>query len=146
SEDASQNLVFFAFDLLFESGEDLRREPLSERKRRLETLLERGKPGERIRYVAHFESTADTVLLSACKMNLEGIISKRLDAAYVSGRSGSWTKGNGREGREGVIGGGTTEGGALRSLLAGVTRGGHLVYVGKIGTGYGREVAARLLP
>jgi bifunctional non-homologous end joining protein LigD len=99
-----------------------------------------------VRFVQHFESTADTLLLSACKMHLEGIVSKRLDAPYVSGRSGSWTKAKCRATHEVVLGGWTTEGGGLRSLLAGVNRDGHLVYVGRIGTGYGASVAAKLLP
>jgi bifunctional non-homologous end joining protein LigD len=145
SEDKSENLIFFAFDLLFADHADLRALPLSERKSRLEVLLET-LGGDRLRYVQHFESRADTVLLSACKMDLEGIVSKRLDAPYVSGRSGSWTKAKCRAGHEVVLGGWTTEGGKFSSLLAGVNRGGHLVYVGRIGTGYGQEVAARLMP
>jgi bifunctional non-homologous end joining protein LigD len=146
SENQSQNLVFFAFDLLATANEDLRPLSLADRKQRLHDLLEQANPGESIRYVAHFESTADTVLLSACKMHLEGIVSKRLDAAYTSGRSGSWTKAKCRAGHEVVLGGWTIEAGGLRSLLAGVNRGGHLVYVGRIGTGYGAAVAAKLLP
>ena len=146
SENQSDNLVFFAFDLLVEGKEDLRALPLVERKARLQTLLEKANAGDSIRRVAHFESTADTVLLSACKMHLEGIVSKRLDARYVSGRSGGWTKAKCRAGHEVVLGGWTTEAGVLRSLLAGVNRDGHLVYVGRIGTGYRAAVSAKLLP
>jgi bifunctional non-homologous end joining protein LigD len=146
SEHQSRHLVFFAFDLLAVGNEDLRDLPLADRKARLHDLLEAANPGESIRYVAHFESTADTVLQSACRMHLEGIISKRLDAPYASGRSGSWTKAKCRAGHEVVLGGWTNEGGQLRSLLAGVNRGGHLGYVGRIGTGYGAAVAAKLLP
>jgi bifunctional non-homologous end joining protein LigD len=79
-------------------------------------------------------------------MHLEGIVSKRLDSPYTSGRSGDWTKAKCRAGHEVVLGGWTTEGGGLRSLLAGVNRDGHLVYVGRIGTGSGAAVAAKLLP
>jgi bifunctional non-homologous end joining protein LigD len=146
SENQSQNLVFFAFDLLATAKQDLRPLPLAERKQQLHDLLEQADLGESIRYVSHFESTADTVLLSACKMHLEGIVSKRLDAPYTSGRSGSWTKAKCRAGHEVVLGGWTTEAGELRSLLAGVNRDGHLVYVGRIGTGYGAAVASKLLP
>jgi bifunctional non-homologous end joining protein LigD len=146
SENRSENLVFFAFDLLVEGREDLRPLALSERKARLESLLNSAQAGDQIRYVAHFESTADTVLLSACKMHLEGIVSKRLDAPYASGRSGGWTKAKCRAGHEVVLGGWTTEAGGLRSLLAGVNRDGHLVYVGRIGTGYGAAIASKLLP
>jgi bifunctional non-homologous end joining protein LigD len=146
SEKRSENLVFFAFDLLFDGNEDLRPLSLADRKARLDSLLKKARAGDSIRYVAHFESTADTVLLSACKMHLEGIVSKRLDAAYVSGRSGAWTKAKCRAGQEVVLGGWTTEAGGVRSLLAGVNRDGHLIYVGRIGTGYGAAVAKKLLP
>jgi bifunctional non-homologous end joining protein LigD len=146
SENQSDNLVFFAFDLLVEGKEDLRPLSLAERKARLHSVLEKADLGVSFRYVEHFESTADTVLLSACKMHLEGIVSKKLDAPYVSGRSGSWTKAKCRAGHEVVLGGWTTESGSLRSLLAGVNRDGHLVYVGRIGTGYSASVASKLLP
>jgi len=146
SEDQSDHLVFFAFDVLVESKQDLRSLPLVDRKQRLQSLLEDADLGDSLRYVAHVESNGDEVLASACKMNLEGIVSKRLDAPYRSGRSGSWTKAKCRAGHEVVIGAWTTEAGALRSLLAGVNRDGHLVYVGRIGTGYGAAVAAQLLP
>ena len=146
SANSSEHLVFFAFDLMVDGKEDLRSSALADRKTRLESLLAKAEVSNSIRYVAHFESTADTVLLSACKMQLEGIVSKRLDAPYMSGRSGSWTKAKCRAGHEVVLGGWTTEAGGLRSLLAGVNRDGHLVYVGRIGTGYGAAVAGKLLP
>ena len=146
SEDRSGNLVFFAFDLLMEGNQDLRPLPLADRKHRLKALLAKAHVAHSIRYVEHFESTADTVLRSACRMHLEGIVSKRLDAPYVSGRSGSWTKAKCRAGQEVVIGGWTTQSGRLRSLLAGVHRDGHLIYVGRIGTGYGAATMSALLP
>ena len=145
ADNQSEHLVFFAFDLLFEGHTDLRALPLIERKARLARLLARS-AGEHIRYVQHLDSRADAVLLSASKLGLEGIVSKRLDAPYSSGRADSWRKSKCRPGLEVVIGGWTSESGDLRSLLAGVYRGGHLVYVGRIGTGYGREAAKRLLP
>jgi bifunctional non-homologous end joining protein LigD len=146
SENQSEDLVFFAFDLLVAGKEDLRPLPLADRKERLQSLLQKSRAGDSIRYVAHFESTAENVLESACKMNLEGIVSKKLDAPHISGRSSGWTKAKCRAGHEVVLGGWTTEAGGLRSLLAGVNRGGHLVYVGRIGTGYSAAVAAKLLP
>ena len=146
SENESENLVFFAFDLLVVGKEDLRPLPLADRKERLQSLLQKSQAGDSIRYVAHFESTADTVLQSACKMNLEGIVSKKLDSPHLSGRSTGWTKAKCRAGHEVVLGGWTTEAGGLRSLLAGVNRDGHLVYVGRIGTGYSAAVTSKLLP
>jgi bifunctional non-homologous end joining protein LigD len=145
SEDNSSALVFFGFDLLFEKGTDLRALPLAERKARLERLLERG-AGEHLRFVQHLESRGDRVLASACKMGLEGIVSKKLSAPYVSGRGDAWQKTKCRAGHEVVLGGWTSESGSLRSLLAGVNRDGHLAYVGRIGTGYTRAIAAELGP
>ncbi|WP_421736982.1 DNA ligase D [Caulobacter sp.] len=144
SDARTDELIFFAFDLLFEGGADLRDLPLSERKIRLKALLA-GAPST-LRYVDHFVTAGDAVLQSACRMDLEGIISKRLDAAYRSGRGDSWVKSKCRQGHEVVIGGWTTTGQAFRSLLAGVYRGDRLIYVGRIGTGYGREKVARLTP
>jgi bifunctional non-homologous end joining protein LigD len=146
SEEKSEDLVFFAFDLLFEGREDLRVLPLRERKLRLEKLIGPRDLGGRIRYVAHLVSNAEAVLSSASKMGLEGIVSKRLDAPYRSGRAESWIKSKCRPGQEVILGGWTTEGGTVRSLLAGAHRDGRLVYVGRIGTGYGRAVAKTLLP
>ena len=146
SEGNSESLVLFAFDLLVEGREDCRPLPLLERKQRLQQLLSDAGSLDHIRYVEHFESKADTVLRSACKMELEGIVSKRVDAPYASGRGDAWTKSKCRTGHEVVLGGWTTESGTVRSLLAGVNRDGHLVYVGRIGTGFGRDTAARILP
>jgi bifunctional non-homologous end joining protein LigD len=146
AEEKSENLVFFAFDLLFEGREDLRTLPLTDRKARLEKLIGSRDLGGRIRYVAHLVSNAEAVLSSARNMGLEGIVSKKLDAPYRSGRAGSWTKAKCRPGQEVILGGWTTEGGTVRSLLAGAHRDGRLVYVGRIGTGYGHAVAKSLLP
>jgi bifunctional non-homologous end joining protein LigD len=141
----SKDLVFYAFDLLFEGKEDLRALPLRERKARLEKLLS-ARDGHRIRYVAHLLSNAEAVLSSACKMGLEGIVSKRLDAPYRPGRGDSWVKTKCRAGQEVVLGGWTSESGSVRSLLAGVYRDGSLMYAGRIGTGYGQAVAKTLSP
>jgi bifunctional non-homologous end joining protein LigD len=145
SEGNSENLVFFGFDLLFEGREDLRTLPLSERKARLEALLERDVSNQ-LRYLKHLQSDANEVFSSACKMGFEGIVSKQLNASYRAGRTGSWTKAKCRAGQEVVIGGWTSEAGTVRSLLAGVYRDDKLAYVGRIGTGYGRRIAAELTP
>ena len=140
-------LVYFVFDLLFDGKEDLRALPLSDRKARLQALVEHEGQKGRIRFVEHFETGGDAVLSSACRMHLEGIVSKRLDSPYVSGRSSNWTKAKCRGGQEVVIAGWTSEGANdFRSLIAGVHRNGKLVHVGRIGTGFGRDKAAELLP
>ncbi|HLI11177.1 MAG TPA: DNA ligase D [Alphaproteobacteria bacterium] len=146
SEKADGDLIFFAFDLLFANGRDLRPLPLSERKAALRSLLDnvqsRAMP---IRYVEHFETGGDAILKSACRMSLEGIVSKRLDAPYRSGRGDAWTKAKCRAGHEVVIGGWTGQATHLRSLLVGVHRGKHLVYIGRVGTGFGTARAKDIL-
>lgn len=144
SDGDSGDLIFFAFDLLAQDGEDLRDLPLRERKARLKAMM--GGDEARLRFVDHFETAGDAVLLSACKLELEGVISKRLDAPYRSGRSETWTKAKCRAGHEVVIGGYTTTGSAFRSLIAGVYRDGKLAHVGRIGTGFGRDKVGKLLP
>ena len=144
SENKTEDLVFFIFDLLSLKGEDLRRTPLRERKARLKLVVE-ALDDTRLRYVDHFESAGDAVLKSACRLDLEGIVSKRLDDPYRSGRTGSWTKAKCRGGQEVVIGGWAGGPDGFRSLLAGVWREGQLIYLGRIGTGYGRDTAADLL-
>ena len=131
----SERLIYFAFDLLFLDGEDLRHLPLEQRKAQLEALLGAKQTGQ-IRYTEHFHAPGPQVLDSACKMNLEGIISKRAAEPYKSGRAGQWTKTKCRGGQEVVIGGWTTTNGKFRSLLAGVYRDKELVPVGRVGTGF----------
>jgi len=146
SEEKTQDLVFFAFDLLFIEGADLRELPLLQRKEQLKTCLDEHADGVVLRYVEHFETGGDAVLKSACKLSLEGIVSKAIAAPYVSGRSDTWTKAKCRAGHEVVIGGWSTTAGKFRSLLVGVNRGPHFVYVGRVGTGYSAAKVDALLP
>lgn len=147
SDGKTGNLIFFAFDLLFTDGEDLRGLPLDERKQRLKKLLESRKAKSKLlRYVEHFESGGDAILQSACKLSLEGIVSKKLDASYRSGRSENWTKAKCRAGHEVVLGGWKTTNGKFRSLMAGVYRGDHLAFVGIVGTGFGQDTVRRIMP
>jgi bifunctional non-homologous end joining protein LigD len=145
SEHETAKLTFFAFDLLYLKDMDLRSEPMSERKQQLSELLDK-LDSSTLRYLEHFEARADAVLNSACRMSLEGIVSKRLDDTYTSGRSGRWTKAKCRAGHEVVIGGYTFRGGTLRSLLVGVHRKDRLVYVGRVGTGFGARSLELLWP
>ncbi|MGN6763543.1 MAG: DNA ligase D, partial [Rhizobiaceae bacterium] len=146
SEGKTDDLVYFAFDLLFDGGEDLRALALSERKARLQQFLTDAGEDPQIRFVEHFETGGDAVLRSACRMSLEGIVSKRADAPYVSGRTDTWAKSKCRAGHEVVIGGYSTTNGKFRSLLVGVNRGDHFVYVGRVGTGYSAAKLKDLVP
>ena len=148
SADDGAKLVFYVFDLLYLRGKDLRSRPLSERKRRLQELIGTLPGGKRapLRFVEDFKEPGDSVLKSACRMSLEGIVSKRLNAPYVSERADTWLKSKCRGGQEVVIGGWTTDQGALRSLLVGVKREGRLAYVGRVGTGFSAAKKKILLP
>jgi ATP-dependent DNA ligase len=82
--------VACAFDLLMLDGDDLRRRPLSERKVALRKVLRRTQGG--IQYVEHTEGDGAEMFEAVCKLGLEGIVSKRIDAPYHSGPSKSWIK------------------------------------------------------
>ena len=145
SEGKSDRLVFFAFDLLFAEGRDLRAEPLTTRKSELATMIA-GLEIPSIRFVEHFDADGAAVFQSARDLGLEGIVSKQTKSPYRSGRSESWTKAKIRAGRAVVLGGWTQSDGAFRSLLGGVFRDGALAYVGRIGTGYSAATVTRLMP
>ena len=153
SDGQTGDLVYFAFDLLFEGDEDLRKLPLSHRKARLQAYLDRipKAAAKRVRYVDHFASSGKAVLESACRMDLEGVISKQLDAPYQAGRSTSWVKSKCRGRDEVVIGGWTSEGDRFRSLIVGVQdvdakAGKGLRHLGRVGTGYAQPLVKTLLP
>jgi len=148
SDGNTDGLIYFAFDLLFEDGADLRTLPLCERKERLEALLNKHARAETspLRYVAHFAADGDDMLASAREHGLEGIISKQADASYRAGRTGNWLKIKTRPGQEVVIGAWTSNKGKFSSLMVGVHRDGHLAYTGNVGTGYGAETVNRIMP
>jgi bifunctional non-homologous end joining protein LigD len=148
SDGDTDGLIFFAFDLLFAGGEDLRTMPLTERKERLRAFLSKHVRSKNLplRYVEHFDADGDTVMQSARSAGLEGIISKQANATYRSGRSGAWLKSKSRPGHEVVIGAWTSTNGKFSSLMVGVNKGDHLAYTGNVGTGYGAETVKQIMP
>jgi bifunctional non-homologous end joining protein LigD len=84
------SVFLYAFDLIELNGDDLRRDPLEVRKATLASLLKRTAPGLRLN--EHIEADGLTVFAHACKMGLEGIVSKRKTSTYRSGRSPDWLK------------------------------------------------------
>jgi bifunctional non-homologous end joining protein LigD len=87
---ANERIFLYAFDLIELNGDDLRRDPLEGRKTALEMIL--AKAGSGVRFNEHMEGDGETVFRHACKLGLEGIVSKRKDSAYRSGRSPDWLK------------------------------------------------------
>lgn len=147
SGDTRADLAFFAFDLLREGARDLRPLPQRERKARLRALLARGADDASLRYVEDFDAPGDAILRSACRLSMEGVVSKRADRPYAAGRSGAWVKAKCRGTDEVVIGGWSRDrsGTGLGALLVGAWREGVLVYLGRVGTGFGAAQSRRLL-
>src|SRR5262249_9020686 len=87
---ANESISLYAFDLIELNGDDLRRDPLEVRKATLASIVAKASPG--IRFNEHIEGDGPTVFAHACKMGLEGIVSKRRDSSYRSGRSPDWLK------------------------------------------------------
>ncbi len=140
----SARMVFFAFDLLAEGRRDLRAMPLRARKAALEALLKDAP--SRLRYVAHWEMDGRAIGRAACEMGLEGLVSKRLEAAYTPGGRDDWIKSKCRPAQEVVIGGWSAENDRLRSLLVGAYENGALRYLGRVGTGFNARTLAQLKP
>ncbi len=139
-------LVYFAFDLIQLEGERIDRLPLEARKARLLELVGPSKSG-RIRYTEHVDGPGTDVFEQACRMGVEGIVSKRRDLPYQPGRRDSWRKIKCLQRDLFVIGGFTDQEGAqdgLGALLVGRYRGERLVYAGRVGTGFTHAVARDL--
>ena len=148
---ARTTFTYFAFDLLYLDGQDLRERPLRERKELLRKLLAR--QSSVIRYSDHVVGGGAAFFAAACKLGLEGIVSKRADARYRTGRNSDWQKTKCLKRQEFVIGGFTDPEGsreAVGALLVGYYDGGRLHWAGKVGTGPGwtarylRELRKRL--
>ena len=87
---ANERIFLYALDLIELNGDDLRRDPLEVRKATLASIVAKASPG--IRFNEHIEGDGPTVFAHACKLGLEGIVSKRKDSAYRSGCSPDWLK------------------------------------------------------
>lgn len=151
AEGRGDRLVFYAFDLMHLDGEDLRKLPLTERKARLEPLLN-GAPAA-LRYSEHFDDGGEIVLRHACRLGLEGVVSKLRDSPYRSGRGRSWVKSKCSARQEFVVAGyvpSSVSDSAIGSLVLGVFEDGALHHVGRVGTGFSNQTArdlfARLQP
>jgi bifunctional non-homologous end joining protein LigD len=145
AEDPAIPLQYHLFDLLNAAGEDTRELPLLERKERLGDIL--ASPPEGISYSDHIRLEGDQVLASACSMKLEGVISKRANAPYESGRGGDWIKSKCIGNDEFVIGGfrkSDKRGRAFSSLLLGEYSGSKLIYRGRVGTGFDDTTFSKL--
>ncbi|TCN17298.1 bifunctional non-homologous end joining protein LigD [Sinorhizobium americanum] len=140
-----REILFFAFDLLYLDGRDLRRLPLSERRRLLESIIVAGRAGV-IRLSEEVEASGEEFFRIACEHGLEGIVAKRRDIPYHSGRRPDWQKIKCVRSDSFVIVGfePSTVPGAIGRLLLAARRRGELVYVGGCGTGWTYAASAKL--
>ena len=138
---------YFVFDLLYCEGFDLTKLVLKDRKGLLQQVLATLPPGSPIRFSEHLDVDGPTVLAHACRFGLEGIISKRADLPYKSGRGDHWLKSKCLERQEFIILGyipSTAASRSVGSLALGYYDNGKLVYAGRVGTGWSSERARSL--
>jgi bifunctional non-homologous end joining protein LigD len=148
---ANQEIVYFLFDLPYFDGSDLRNVPLWARRALLSQLVEG--EGDRIRFSQNFDAPVAQVFEAAAGLGLEGLMLKRRDARYESGRTQTWLKAKCRLRQELVVCGFTARGGKdgeVGSLLLGYYVGRKLHDAGSVGTGWdartGRDLWVRLKP
>jgi bifunctional non-homologous end joining protein LigD len=147
SESRPDLMTFYAFDLLHLDGADLRAEPLVERKARLQDLFGGVEEDGPLRYSEHFSEAGKTMLSHVCRMGLEGVLSKRADAPYRSGRGYDWIKSKCTLRQEFVIVGylpSQKAGRGLRSLVLAYQEKGKLRPAGHVGTGFSGKMLGDL--
>jgi bifunctional non-homologous end joining protein LigD len=138
-------MKFYAFDLLHLDGTNLADLPLSRRKDALARLLRR--QPDPLHYSESLTERGTTLLRHACKLGLEGIVSKIADAPYRSGRGHDWLKTKCSERQEFVVAGvvpSTADPQAVGALVLGFYDDGKLHYAGRTGTGFTQDIARRL--
>ena len=149
-----EHITYFLFDLLYVDGVDLRDSPLQERRSRLQAVLDKD-DSDVLKFSADFDQPVESLLDSACRMQLEGLIGKRLDSPYIGRRSSDWIKLKCKQRQEFVIVGYTDPKGSrsgFGALLLALhdKESGELRYSGKVGTGFSattlHSIHARLKP
>jgi bifunctional non-homologous end joining protein LigD len=138
---------YLVFDLLHCNSYDLTRVALSDRKDLLQNIVSGLASDSLVRFSEHLAVDGPTMLAHACRMGLEGIVSKRIDLGYRTGRNDSWLKAKCQKSQEFVILGyvrSTAASGAVGSLVLGYYDRGKLVYAGRVGTGWSLSTASAL--
>lgn len=146
SEGRTDRFILYLFDLLYLDGSDLRASPLIARKEALSRLLAHASGPLRIS--THFEEDGALVQRHACRLGLEGIVSKLRNSTYRSGRGKDWVKSRCNERQEMVIAGyvpSSTGRDAIGSLVLGYYDDGALMHAGRVGTGFSRKTARELM-
>jgi bifunctional non-homologous end joining protein LigD len=136
----SDKIVLVAFDLLYLKGHDLRQLPLFERKMLLEKLLD----GTDIQFSESFAIDGREMFTHACKVGLEGVVSKVRDSRYPAGRTNDWVKTTCAQRETLPIAGFALDGKEWDGIYVGRYRGDDLVYAGKVDHGFDRASATEL--
>lgn len=139
------SIQYFVFDVISVDGKNVTKKPLLDRKALLKKALSWRRP---LRYVDHVVGDGEASLEAACQQGLEGVIAKRIQARYVSGRSKEWLKFKCANEQEFVIGAYTDPQGSrvgFGALLIGYYEDGELRYAGKVGTGFNESLLRSLL-
>ncbi|WOH63314.1 non-homologous end-joining DNA ligase [Bradyrhizobium sp. BWA-3-5] len=136
----SKKIVLVAFDLLYLDGYDLRKLPLTERKAHLKNLVE----GTDIQFSESFELDGKEMFAHACKVGLEGVVSKVRDSRYSSGRGRDWAKITCVQRETLAIAGFALDGNDWDGIYLGRRRGHDLVYAGKVDHGFDEKSSAEL--
>lgn len=143
SKSPSPELRFYAFDILYLEMLDLRGCTLLDRKRVLKAFLDGVEPP--IHYSEHLEADGPEIWRQACKLELEGVVSKRVDGKYHSGRTDAWTKTTCRQRETFVLAGVAEKRGHFDGVYLGKREGRRLVYAGKLERGFSDEDKRRIL-
>jgi bifunctional non-homologous end joining protein LigD len=146
-DDRDDRFVYWVFDLLFLDGHDLRDEPLTARKAALQRLLKGQRRNGPIRYADHFDEDGPVIFKHARNLGVEGIVSKRRNAPYRSGRSDNFVKTKYHNAQEVVVAGftpSTAIPNAIGALTVAFHEDGKLRYAGRVGTGYTQKTARDL--
>ncbi|MDA9488863.1 non-homologous end-joining DNA ligase [Bradyrhizobium sp. CCBAU 11361] len=136
----STSIVLVAFDLLYLNGRDLRKLPLFQRKTELKKIID----GTEIQFSESFELEGADIFAHACKIGLEGIVSKVRDSAYASGRGNNWVKKTCAQRETLTIAGFALDEGKWDGIYLGRRKGDDLVYAGKVDHGFDKVSAAEL--
>jgi bifunctional non-homologous end joining protein LigD len=137
---SSKHIVLVTFDLLYLNGRDIRKEPLVRRKAELKKII----AGTDVQFSESFEIEGREMFAHACKLGLEGVVSKVRDSAYASGRGNSWVKKTCAQRETLTIAGFALDEGKWDGIYLGRRKGDDLVYAGKVDHGFDKVSAADL--
>lgn len=136
----SNKIVLVAFDLLYLNGHDLRKRPLMERKKHLKKIID----GTDLQFSESFEVDGKEMFAHACKVGLEGLVSKVRDGTYLSGRTRAWVKTTCAQRETLTIAGFALDGNDWDGIYLGRRKGDHLVYAGKVDHGFDKKSSTDL--